>query len=135
MEELQALLTANNYRLTAARQSIFKALFKNDRPLDIAAIQQVCPTVNRSSIYRVLATFLKLNIVTEVPRGWKVRYELAEPFKGHHHHLQCEHCGEMITIDTPKFEVMIDQIAKQHNYQLTNHHVELIGICSKCREL
>jgi Fur family ferric uptake transcriptional regulator len=133
MEELQALLTANNYRLTAARQSIFKALFKNDRPLDIAAIQQVCPTVNRSSIYRVLATFLKLNIVTEVPRDWKVRYELAEPFKGHHHHLQCQKCGEIVALDTPALELLINKLATNHSYLLTNHHIELMGVCQYCR--
>ena len=133
MEDLQKLLAAQGFRLTAAKQAVFKALFKADRPLLVAEIQQRCTNIDRSSVYRVLTAFTELNIVTQVPQGWKTRYELAEPFKAHHHHLQCERCGELVALDTPQLEAVVHQLAKKHAYTLTSHHVELTGICAKCQ--
>lgn len=133
MEELKNILSSHSLRLTTARKAVFNALETSSEPLSVAQIYQQCPGIDRTSAYRVVQKFLDLNIITEVPRGWKVRYELAEPFKAHHHHLQCQKCGEIVALDTPALESLINNLATSHSYTLTNHHVELTGVCKKCQ--
>lgn len=133
MEELKNILSGHSLRLTTARKAVFNALETSSEPLSVAQIHQQCPEIDRTSAYRVVQKFLDLNIITEVPRGWKVRYELAEPFKAHHHHLQCQICGEIIALNAPELERMITKIAKNHTYKLTSHHIELSGLCRSCQ--
>jgi Fur family ferric uptake transcriptional regulator len=65
----------------------------------------------------------------------KQRYELAEPFKSHHHHLVCTSCGALVPIDQPKLERLVQHIANDHGYNLTSHHVELQGVCNACHSM
>lgn len=132
MEDLKLILSTHRLRLTEARKLVFKALESSREPLSVAQIHQQCPRIDRTSAYRVVQAFLGLNIITEVPRGWKVRYELAEPFNAHHHHLQCQKCGEVVTLNQPELESAIHSLASKYKYTLTSHHIELRGICSKC---
>lgn len=133
MEDLKQLLASHGHRLTAARKQVFTVLSQAHQPLSVAELHRACPKIDRTSVYRVVKAFLTLSIVTEVPRGWKVRYELAEPFKAHHHHLQCQKCGAVVALDTPELEAMINKIASNHSYTLTSHHIELTGVCKNCR--
>ncbi len=132
MSSLRSLLAAHQLRVTSPRQQIFSLLSELDRPLSIREISQHCPRIDRTSIYRTLELFTRLQITIVIPIGWKHRYELAEPFKPHHHHLQCTTCKELIAIDTPRLENMISDLATTHGYTLSHHHIELLGTCKKC---
>lgn len=135
MEQLEQLFRTHHLRLTSPRRSVFRALERADAPLFIHEIIAVCEGTDRTSVYRSLEVFAKLGIVQIIPTGWKQRYELSDLFRAHHHHLQCVRCSELISIDTPKLEASIKAIAHDHGYQLTSHHIELHGVCKKCRSL
>lgn len=132
MEHLETLLHSSGNRLTAPRQAVFEALQDATEPLSLAQLSEQVGQVDRTSIYRTLELFAQLGIIDIVHIGWKKRYELAGPFKPHHHHLQCAQCHELIELKTPELEQLIGTIAKTHNYTVTYHHFELQGLCQKC---
>jgi Fe2+ or Zn2+ uptake regulation protein len=134
MQQLETLFHEHGLRLTTPRRQVFEALKQAHRPLSIRDIIASCHSVNRSSIYRALDAFAALGIIEIIHVGWKLRYELASPFKPHHHHLECTSCGELIAIDTPELEQHIHAIASAHNYTLGSHHVELRGLCATCSD-
>ena len=133
MDQLTELLGANDLRSTAARQRVFMVLKAANSPLFIHQIVSLSAPINRTSVYRTLTLFDKLGIIQVITTGWKKRYELAGPFKPHHHHLQCDVCQELIALETPALEKLIQHFASSHSYVLTSHHMELHGLCQACR--
>ena len=131
MNELKKALP--HFRITSARLELFEALRSADVPLPIADIHARCEKSDRASTYRNLELFIQAGIVTVIPIGWKKRYELASPFKPHHHHIQCTNCGKLVDIKTPELETLIETIAKSHKFTLSSHHIELAGLCSNCK--
>lgn len=129
------LCQSQHLRLTKPRQEIFTLLQQSDTPIAISDVIKKCPHINRSSIYRTLDLFNKLNITKPVHVGWKTYYELAEPFAPHHHHLHCIYCKKAIPIQTPELENLIHRISDKHNFIITKHHFELEGVCKNCHKL
>lgn len=134
MDELQSLLTTNNLRLTTPRRQVFAVLKRAEEPVSLAEIHAELSTVDRTSVYRALELYRRLRIVEVVHVGWKKRYELAEPFKPHHHHLRCTRCHELRNIATPELERLIKSLASRYDYTITHHHFELEGVCGRCRD-
>lgn len=132
-ERFEALLRHNNVSVTAARSHIFATLLNSDRPLKNGEIATLTPEVNRASVYRVLELFDSLGITATITRGWTHFVELAEPFKPHHHHLQCTHCHRLIALDSAALEELVGQLANEHDFMLSAHHVELSGLCPDCK--
>lgn len=135
MDQLSVLFREHQLRLTNARKQVFYTLQHADKPLSIRQIITSCSAADRTSVYRTLELFVSLGIVLGIPTGWKTRYELAEPFRPHHHHLQCAWCGEVIAIELPELEDQIRKFARQHHYTLSSHHIELHGVCAHCASL
>jgi Fe2+ or Zn2+ uptake regulation protein len=133
MERLETLLRTSKHRLTAPRKQVFTALKKAQQPLSLQQLTRSVPAIDRTSLYRTLELFVQLSIVRVIHTGWKKQYELADPFKPHHHHLQCTRCKELIEVKNPQLEQLIDRIVREHHYALTNHHFELEGLCQNCR--
>lgn len=133
MEQLGTLLQTNGYRSTEPRQLVFAALQQADEPLSLQQLHALTPGADRTSVYRTLELYERLHIIDIVHVGWKKRYELADPFKPHHHHLQCTSCQQLIAIDTPELEQLISTIAKKYDYTITHHHFELAGTCANCQ--
>lgn len=132
MDQLEKLFSAHSLRLTRPRRAVFCTLRKADKPLALSDIVASSRGSDRSSVYRTLLLFEELGIITILHLGWKKRYELAGPFKPHHHHLECTQCGELVAIDTPRFEELVQSTARAYRYHLTSHHIELRGLCGRC---
>ena len=66
------------------------------------------------------------------------RFELAEHFTEHHHHLLCTICGK-VTDFTPSPAVErtvsrhLDDLAAAQGFELRSHRIDVLGICSECR--
>ncbi len=126
------ILKDNAVSVTSVRRAIFDALSDADIPLKNGEVAALTPSVDRASVYRTLELFSKLGITTTIIRGWTPFTELAEPFKPHHHHITCEHCGRVVEIENDTLEDVLGLIAKRHNFTLTKHTVELAGLCQDC---
>ena len=131
--ELIALFADHHLRVTAPRVAILK-IFKNATallsPIEIAKTN---PTIDKVSIYRTIEVFEKIGLITSVTHGWKQRYELAAPFRPHHHHLLCNNCGTIEEIQSEKLEKMIHILADEQGFEVTGHTFEINGLCRQCR--
>lgn len=132
MNQLEQFFKEKSIRLTDPRREVYDILNSKEQPLTISEILKLSRISERTSIYRTLELFTSLGIIEALQLKGKIRYELAEPFKPHHHHLVCVACGELIPLDNTKLEKTIQHLADGHRYTLTAHHVELQGICHGC---
>lgn len=133
--ETTALLKKNNLRITASRMAIVQ-IFKNAlSPLSPIEIAKANPSIDKVSVYRTIEAFEKIGLITGVAHGWKQRYELASPFRPHHHHLLCNNCGAIEEIQSEKLEKMIHSIAAEQEFEVTGHTFEINGLCRRCKVL
>lgn len=90
------------------------------------------PSVGFATVYRFLRDLANKNFVTEVRMGGQAsRYELTT--KDHHDHLTCTRCGKIVEFENKKIEKLQLQVAEYFGFVLTNHILELYGVCSACQ--
>ena len=66
-------------------------------------------------------------------------FEVLDLEEDHHHHLFCTNCGDIVDINLSKrFEKNVDaevsKIEKNFNFEIKDHTLELLGLCSKCAD-
>jgi Fur family transcriptional regulator, ferric uptake regulator len=134
-DELETLFAQKALRLTTPRRVVFDALYTSKHPLLIGEIIKACSHTDRVSVYRTLELFTKLGVAEIIPMGWKQRYELTSPFKPHHHHLYCSHCGALIDVHSQKLELLVAAIAREYEFMPVEHKFEVSGTCKACQRL
>lgn len=111
------------------------ALFEHsDGPIDAESLISTL-RVNKTTIYRELATLLFENLIVEIDFGdGKKRYELTS--KEHHHHLICMRCKSVdeyiVKTDLAQEEQNIKQT---RNFTVVKHALEFFGVCTRCSKL
>lgn len=131
--DLDSALKSTGLRITTPREALFDVLKNAQRPLTATEIIKAAPHLDKVGVYRTIDLFLKLTIIVIVPQGWKPHYELASPFKPHHHHLYCNNCAKLIDIHESRVEEAIASVAKQYHFQVQSHTFEISGLCKDCQ--
>jgi Fe2+ or Zn2+ uptake regulation protein len=134
------LLAARGFRLTSPRLAILEVLAAARTPLSVAAIHTRVRDrrINLVSVYRTVHLLLELGLVrvADASRGTQ-RFELAEQFTGHHHHLVCRACGgiqelEGCILTADVLEALNRRVRRARNFRVTEHDVTLLGLCQAC---
>ena len=90
------------------------------------------PGIGQATVYRTLKLFVEAGLAREMalPDG-QTRYE--HQLTGEHHdHLICTRCNAIIEFEDETIERLQQEIAKRHGFVLTNHRMQLCGICPAC---
>ncbi len=101
--------------------------------------QEVYESVNEkhleigfATVYRFLRKLTEQGFVTELRMGGlPARYELTP--KKHHDHLTCTNCGKIVEFENNQIEKLQEEIATSYDFILTDHVLELYGVCSYCK--
>jgi len=133
MQKFEEVLHTSKYHMTLPRRHMFSLLAEADIPMSVSSITSELRTVDRSTVYRTLELFLKLDIIKKVWFGNQSKYELSDDFQDHHHHLVCERCGLITKIDSKDLEKTLFKLTKKAGYKHTRHQVEIIGLCADHR--
>jgi Fur family transcriptional regulator, ferric uptake regulator len=88
------------------------------------------------TVYRSLATFSELGLVSKVDLGdGVVRYELSDPDGSHHHHVICTKCQGIQPLDFIEIEreiVAQEKKLRDLGYSGLSHRLEFFGLCLDC---
>ena len=131
---------AAGHRYTRGRQSLVDTLATIGAPATIPKILREAPHFVQSSLYRNLAVLQDAGVVTRVDVGeGRAYFELSEAVtEEHHHHLVCRECSAVVDIALPTraerdLERVLDDAAQGAGFELTEHRVDLVGVCAACR--
>lgn len=96
-------------------------------------VSQSHPEIGFATVYRFLKKLSEHKYMTEFRiGGLPARYEWMT--KNHHDHLSCVHCGKIVEFENNKIEELQQAVALQYGFQLTDHVMELYGICPDCQK-
>jgi Fur family ferric uptake transcriptional regulator len=119
-QRILILQTLRSGRVHVTAQEIFEKVTAKD------------PSIGFATVYRFLRKMTEMNFVTEVRMGgMPARYELT-PHQ-HHDHLTCTRCGKICEFENKKIEELQVSVARQFGFTLTNHVLELYGLCPDCQ--
>ena len=139
-EELSALKTrlrGQSRKITGPRAAILEILRQHPHPLTNKEILAALPKneCDLATIYRSMHMLEKMGMVKRFDFGDGVaRFELVgEGDDGHHHHLVCTRCSEVVEIAECFPGEIEKRIALANGFKAVTHKLEFFGICPECQ--
>ncbi len=124
-------------KITGPRQAILDLLRRCSSPLTAKEIYARLPRgdCDLATVYRSLHMLEAMKMVKRFDLGpGGARFELlAEGDDGHHHHLICTRCSEIVEIEDcfpPRLE---REIAVRNGFKSVTHKLEFYGLCPRCQ--
>lgn len=116
---LQILEKSKEHHLSA--EDIYRSLLDSGEDIGIA------------TVYRVLTQFEEAGLV--VRHHFEGDLSVFELDHGEHHdHLVCVKCGRVEEFVDDVIEKRQEEISRQAGYSITDHSLNIYGICGKCQK-
>ena len=137
-ERLQDYLNQKNLKSTKQRDIIFDTfcgLHGEHISIEdlLEQVRKVEPKIGYATVYRTLMLFVDAKIAAQ--RQFQEGQSLFElDTDDHHDHLICEKCNRIVEFENEEIENLQNDVAKNYNFTLTRHKMELYGICSNCHD-
>jgi Fur family ferric uptake transcriptional regulator len=102
-------------------------------PEVVDAVAIADSSIGRMSVYRTLDLFTRLGLIRPiVQEGSVARYVIMAD--GHHHHIVCEQCGQVIHFDQCPLDELTDYLETTFHCEISGHLLEFFGRCAACLE-
>ncbi len=138
IEELKTIIKDKGMKYTEQRALILQILLNIDEHLNAedihAIIQKDNPEQNIgiATIYRTLKFLEEVKLISSISFGTDgKKYERNT--KKHHDHLICTSCNTIIEFLDEDIELKQEQIAKNNEFIMQNHSMQIYGLCKKCQ--
>lgn len=116
---LQILESSKDHHLSA--EDVYKQLLQNGEEIGLA------------TVYRVLTQFEDAGLVVRHHfEGDHSVFEISSD--DHHDHLVCVKCGKVEEFIDQEIERRQKKIAENMGFELTDHNLNMYGLCPDCRE-
>jgi len=132
-------LKESGLKLTLPRMQILELLEEqtDDKHLSAEDIYKILIEKNSeiglATVYRVLTQFEAAGIVNKHNfDGMHAVFELNDG--KHHDHMVCEKCGLVQEFHNNKIEELQQEVALNHQFNITDHSLYLYGLCAKCSQ-
>jgi Fur family ferric uptake transcriptional regulator len=137
LPELTARLRDRARKITGPRQAILEVLRRHRHPMSNKQIFAELPKgdCDLATVYRSMHLLESMGMVKRYDFGDTVaRFELLnEGDDGHHHHLVCTRCAEVVEIDECVTQELERRIAERNGFVAITHKLEFFGICPRCQ--
>ena len=135
--ELAERLRRRSRKVTGPRRAILRLLRRHPRPL---SIREMFDELDRgdcdlATLYRSMHLLEEMGMVKRIHFGsGGARFELLEEGDdGHHHHLVCLECSQVVEI-AECFPVELEQrVARRNGFKAVTHKLEFFGVCPRCQ--
>lgn len=137
MDKFAGFATERGLRLTGQRRAIADVFFRaagHHSAEEIARlVRENHPGIGPATVYRTLRLLKDAGLAAGMSAGdGLARYE--SPFlRTHHDHLVCRRCGRIVEFENDQIEALQQRVAERHGFVVTDHRLELYGICGACR--
>ena len=137
VEHWRQILREEGCRITQPREAVIEVLANSQKALDASQVfelaRKTCPSLGLVSVYRSLEKLEELNLIQRVhqPDGC---HAYMTAFNGHQHMLICTVCGRAVFFNGEDLEELFCRVAKESGYQVTDHWLQLFGVCQECKK-
>ena len=134
-DRFRALLRTAGFKATPARMRLLRILERAHEPLSVEKITKRLGSLapDMATIYRSLRNLHAAGILRHVDfKHRHAHYEINDPKD--HHHFTCTNCGRIENFENCDLSKLIARALKKTNSfsKVTEHSLELFGLCFKC---
>ena len=138
LDDFEAFLRGRGQRLTGQRRRIAEIFLGEAGHRSVEEIYRQVKTkdarIGSATVYRTLKLLREAGMATGMSLGdGFARYE-SPAGRGHHDHLICRACGLIVEFENGRIEALQDEVARKHGFTVTDHKMELYGLCGGCRQ-
>jgi Fur family ferric uptake transcriptional regulator len=135
-DEMLEALRSEGKRITPQRSLLLRVIKESDGHLDADEIYRLArekdPTISLSTVYRNLNILKELGLISELHLDQEHHhYELRDATD--HYHLICSDCDRVIEFDSSLVGELMNQVSGEHQFLIERVHIDLVGLCAKCR--
>lgn len=126
-------------RCTTQRSLVLDIVLNSDRHIDaetlINIVRKKDHTIGVATVYRTLRMMTDAKLLVEhYFDGTRARFEFIDSQNDHHDHIICQVCKKIVEFFNEDLENLQIKIAKELNFDLKNHRMELFGVCPECQK-
>ncbi|MBE0425157.1 MAG: transcriptional repressor [Nitrospirae bacterium] len=138
MEEkiFKKFLKDRGQRLTRERAAILRKTSSSQGHFDPESLylemKKKSLKISRASVYRTLHILCECGLIEKVKKTEHGTIYEKTYGQGHHDHMLCLSCGEVIEFYSEDLERLQKDLCKKYGFQWTNHTLEIQGYCKKC---
>jgi len=134
--ELESICRKHGLALTIQRRAILEALIsRGDHPTAdqvYEAVSSRMKGVSRTTVYRVLDTFVSIGIAKKVSNPLsKARFD-ADTTR--HHHLTCMRCNRVLDLFDANLNNLQLPSGIDDEFKIMDYSVTFTGLCATCNE-
>ncbi len=137
MPNLAERLRRQSHKLTGPRHAVLNLLRRQAHPMSAKEIFSALPKneCDLATVYRSIRVLEKTGMVKRFDFGdGTARFELLEEGDdGHHHHLVCIRCAEIVELDECSMTELEQRIAVRNGFKSVTHKLEFFGLCPDCQ--
>ena len=133
----RSFVAKKGLRNTPEREGIIAEIFAVNDHFDVdelyLRLRGKGSRVSKASIYRNLPLIMECGLIREV---WhEDGHQHYEPIygQGHHCHLRCVRCGDVIDFVEQELTQVEKRLAEKYQFEIVGHQLDVTGYCSKCR--
>jgi len=137
LPHLTERLRRKSRKVTGPRHALLELLHRQSHPMSSKEMFDALPKnlCDLATVYRSLHLLEQMGMVKRFDFGdGTARFELLEEGDdGHHHHLVCTRCAEIIELDECSMTESEERIAARNGFKSVTHKLEFFGICPACQ--
>ncbi len=137
LKKLRLYIERHGLKWSRQRQVIVDVFCEAQEHLRVEQLLEkarlVDPRISQATVYRTMRLLVDSGLA--VARNFGDTHTLYEPKGdegGHHDHLICTECGKIVEFTNDQIESLQDAVAGQHGFKVTEHKLELYGVCAAC---
>ena len=135
LREFEELCRQKGLPVTMQRRVILEAVLqRDDHPTAdqiYEAVQEHIPQLSRTTIYRVLDTFVDLGIIRRLHQTGAARFDGKI---NRHHHVVCVHCGKIVDLEDRNLDQLSPPKGKLQGFKIDDYSVQFSGTCPDCQK-
>jgi len=136
--QFEEYLRGQNLRLTRQRQVIASAFLKYKGHVSseelYRKVRKKASDIGYTTVYRTLKLLNEAGLATSNNFGdGYARFESVAQ-KEHHDHLICTECGKIVEFVNDQIENLQEVIAERHGFRVTDHTLDIYGLCRDCNK-
>jgi Fur family ferric uptake transcriptional regulator len=138
LDKLKQIIKQKGLKYTKQREIIFETILNSDIHLNADELNLIISKnysnekIGIATIYRALAFLEDTGLISSISLSNDgKKFESNE--KKHHDHLICTKCNKIVEFLDTNIEKRQDIVAKNNDFKLISHTMNLYGICKTCQ--
>lgn len=138
MQHARQICLERGLRLTPLREQVLQLIVSSHKPLGAyTLLEQLSANATRRiappTVYRALDFLQQQQLVHRIA-CLNAYIGCSSPARQHCQFLICRHCETTVEIVPHSIATVIEQTARDADFAVETHHVEIVGLCPRCRQ-